>query len=677
MQQVDTKTNSSSPPLDYFLVCGLGSLGQHCVVALKEFNVSVIAIECSIPTSWEIPYLSSLLNNLIVGDCRQKTCLEKANLTYCRAALLVTSSEEVNIATALVIRQINPQTRLIVRSAKANLNELLGEHLGNFIAYEPTELPAAAFSIAALGTETIGFFILDEQRLQVIQRQIKSNDSWCYSRLLHDLNTRTRRLLNYTPEGQTLRNNFHQWESENTINPGDTIAYLEIVEQLTFFSEPKLSEKTQISKKLTSVIPFWKKYQNFIQHFWKLSFQQQIRRVALFSGIIVFLLLVIGTFLIHRFSPQLGFLSSLFITATLLLGGYGDVFGGFEDITEVPKWLQGFGLLLTLAGTGFVGVLYALLTQALLSTKFEFIKQRPQIPQQGHIIIIGLGRIGQTVVKLLQNFNQSLVGISFNLDIEQRILPDIPLIVGQQKEVLAKSNLETAKSVVIVTPDDIVNLEVALMVYEKNPNCNLVIRTSGIGLNYLTQLLPKAQVLEAYKVAAEAFAGAAFGENILDLFRLNHQTILVTEYKIVTGDTLNGLLLSEVAYGYDVIPVLHQKPNSVSHLIPSEDILLSEGDRMVILATPEGLQRVEQGKGNIKPKTWQVRVNNVFGQDALFEGANAISRISGYPLNKTREMMTHLPITLPLPLYKLQAQRLVIALMKTGVNAEVISFKQN
>ncbi|GFE71294.1 TrkA family potassium uptake protein [Chroococcus sp. FPU101] len=664
MQQLNQQS------LDYFLVCGLGSLGQYCVVALKEFNIPVIAIECSRPNNWEIPNLVDLLDDLIIGDCRQQNILEQAKIQRCRAALLVTSSEEVNTATALIVRQLNSKTRLIVRSAKENFNDLLGKHLGNFIAYEPTELPATTFALAALGTELIGFFTLDQQRLQVIQRQIKSNDPWCYNRLLHDINTRTRNLLNYIADGQTLKNNFHQWESENIINPGDTLAYLEIVEQLTFFEES--TPQKPISKKMSSMIPAWKKYKNFLQDFWKLNLQQQIRRVALFSGIIVILLLIIGTFLIHQVTPKLDLLSSFFITAIFLLGGYGDIFGGFEAITDVPHWLQGFGLLLSFAGTGFVGVLYALLTEALLSTKFEFTRQRPPIPKQDHIVVIGLGRVGQAITNILQEFKQSLIGVSFNLDLEQRMLPDIPLIATQQKDALTKINVETAKSVVIVTPDDIVNLEVALMIYQKNPNCNLVIRTSGSNLTYLTQLLPKVQVLETYKVAAEAFAGAAFGENIISLFRLNHQTILVTEYNIETGDTLNGLLLSEVAYGYDVIPILHQKQNNSSHLMPSEDIKLSVGDRMVILATPEGLQRVEKGFNHIKPKTCQVRINTIFGQDAIFEGANAISRISGYPLNKTREMMIHLPATLPPPLYKLQAQRLVRALMKTGVNAEII-----
>ena len=37
--------------LDYFLVCGLGSLGQHCVNALAEFQVTVIGIEQIAPLS--------------------------------------------------------------------------------------------------------------------------------------------------------------------------------------------------------------------------------------------------------------------------------------------------------------------------------------------------------------------------------------------------------------------------------------------------------------------------------------------------------------------------------------------------------------------------------------------------------------------------------------------------
>ena len=45
MENQAQKLNQSPLLLDYFLVCGLGSLGQNCLVALKEFGVKVIAIE--------------------------------------------------------------------------------------------------------------------------------------------------------------------------------------------------------------------------------------------------------------------------------------------------------------------------------------------------------------------------------------------------------------------------------------------------------------------------------------------------------------------------------------------------------------------------------------------------------------------------------------------------------
>jgi hypothetical protein len=190
--------------------------------------------------------------------------------------------------------------------------------------------------------------------------------------------------------------------------------------------------------------------------------------------------------------------------------------------------------------------------------------------------------------------------------------------------------------------------------------------------NNLAQLLPDAQVLCAYALAAEAFAGAAFGENIDSLFRLNNQTILVTEYVIEADDTLHDLLLSEVAYGYGVVPILHQKDQETPTFMPSDDIRLTLGDRMVVLATSSGLRCIEQGRIGITPKNWRVEVQKALTQDAIFEGANAIARISGCSLSTARGLMHNLPGTLRSPLYKHQAQRLVRMLSKSQVIARIV-----
>ncbi|WP_107671028.1 TrkA family potassium uptake protein [Cyanothece sp. BG0011] len=668
----DSSSKKRPDQEESFLICGLGSLGQHCVLSLKKFGVKVVAIELFKPNIWEIPNIEDLIDPLIFGDCRYIKILQQANLKKCRAALLVTTSEQVNIETALAIRQLNPKTRLVVRSSQDNLNSLLEEQLGNFIAYEPTQLPTTAFALAALGSEIKGFFTLDGQPLQIIQRRLKSNDSWCYSRYLHELNTRTRSLLSYHHQSPNFWGSFYQWNPETILQPGDLITYVQVQDVLTTNSSKSLNypiffqSKPFLLKVKSSIFQLWRKGRNYL------------RGVALLCGSIVLILLFLGTILIHSYYPESTFFSAFSATIILLLGGYSDLFGEFQQMEQIPHWLQLFSLGLTLSGTAFVGVLYALLTELLLSTKFQFVKRRPPIPEQNHIIIIGLGRVGREIARLLQGFKQALLGISFKADIASEMMLDIPLMTGHLQDILPQANLETAKSIVVVTDDEILNLEVALTAKKLNPNCHLVIRTAGQQLGkYLLQILPHAQIVGTYEVAAEVFAGAAFGENILTLFRLNNQTILVTEYYIESHDTLNGLLLADIAYGYGVVPILYQKPPQSPIFMPHEELRLSVGDRLVILATIEGLKSIEKGQLALDKKIWKIQIQDAATNDAIFEGANTLSRISGCSLSLARNLMKQLPTLFPIPLYHHQGLRLVRELRKLRVESHLISLEGN
>jgi Trk K+ transport system NAD-binding subunit len=667
----------SPAPLELFLVFGLGRLGQHCVVALKEFGAKVIAIEQDIPKNWEIPGLRELLDDLIEGDCRQDRVLELAQIRQCRAALIVTSSERTNAEAALAVRQLNPQTRLVIRSSRDNLNRLLSEQLGNFIAFEPTQLPAPTFAIAALGLETLGFLNIDGQGLRVVQQTLQPGDRWCNLRDLSELNSRSRRLLLHEPPGTLPVRSFYQWQPDAIARAGDTIVYLEMADPSFFNPRQPIAKKpflwAELLRSLTGHA-----LERQIRSFFQLGFRQQVRRVALACGAIVLGLLIVGTLLFATYYPQTSLLEAFYTTAILLLGGYADLFGGFESTPFIPWGLQLFALGLTIAGTAFVGVLYALLTEALLSSKFQFAKQRPPIPEKAHVVLIGLGRVGQRVAKILQEFNQPLVGISLNPDFDLTILPQMPLLVGNLNEALAKANVATAKSVVVATDDEIVNLEAALAIRSANPTAKLAIRTQGQSLSqHLAQILPDAQILSAYAVSAEAFAGAAFGENILSLFRLNQQTILTTEYQIEESDTLHGLLLADIAYGYGVVPIWYQQQSYPPRFMPSDYIQLAVGDHLIVLATIDGLRRVEIGQGAIHPKPWCVRVEEATTPDAVFEGANAIARISGCSLAVARDLMNHLPGTLAAPMYRHQAQRLVWELSRRQVAARVVPLQES
>ncbi len=682
---------------DRFLVCGLGRLGQECVVALKRFGVIVVAIAKVPPLEWSLAEVPQLLEELIVGDCRQLAILQQAQVQKCRTVLIVTNDEEVNAQTALAVRQLNPAVRIVVRSAAHNLNQLLSEQLGNFFAGEPTQLTATAFGLAGLGSETLGFFELDGQSVQVISHEIKAEDRWCKTRSLYELNTPKRRLLFHLSAPGSVAPSFHRWKPEHILQPGEIVVYAEAVERFSLTHHRQRDHSRPLSPSSGDI---WQwighQRQQMIakmrgwRYSWGVALRtphhplrgllklQGMRKVALLSGIVIIALLLIGTVLFKSYISNTTWISAFYGTALLLLGDYGELFGTWETLEEISSGLQLFAFSLTVVGTGFVGVLYALLTEALLSSKFELLHRRRPIPQNDHLILVGLDRLGQEVAVFLENLEQALVGITFNPDFDRTLLPDIPIVVGNLREALLKANLLAAKSIIIATDNEMLNLEIALMARTLNPHSHLVMRTYGRGLSrYLTNLLTNVQVVGTDQVAAEAFAGAAFGENIISLFCYHDKTILVTEYQIEEIDTLHGLLVSEVAYGYGVVVILHQTPPQEAVLMPSDDIRLAVGDRIVVLSSIDGLKRIEQGTLQLASRSWYVRVETAATADSVFDGANVIARIAGYSLSQARQLMQGLPQTLPEPLYLHQGERLVRELRRSRVKAQLIPLRHN
>jgi hypothetical protein len=104
--------------------------------------------------------------------------------------------------------------------------------------------------------------------------------------------------------------------------------------------------------------------------------------------------------------------------------------------------------------------------------------------------------------------------------------------------------------------------------------------------------------------------------------------------------------------------------------MPSEDINLQSGDRLVVLATISGLRRIEQRQ--LAPQTWKIQVEAALTTDALFDGASEIARISGYKLGDARDFMAKLPNILPKSMYRHQALRLVRLLTRVQVKASIV-----
>lgn len=672
-----------------FIICGLGSLGQYCIDSLRKFagkslSIHLCAIERQRDPGWEVQGITDLLSEpVLIGDCRQPDCLEQAGIHTCRTILFVTSDEATNIAGAIAARRLNPQVHLVVRSGRKNLNTLLQEKLGSCVALNPTELPAPAFALAGLGDEILGALTLEGQQLRIFQHGITADEHRYINYPAQQLQRRHQRLLTVlktesfaphspsTPPTQPLTSCFatspsprlfHQWSPDLILQVGDRPISIELIEPAANPSYRQALNPIQaVYQWLRNIHP-----RQLWQKFWQWVNGDRSRRI-IFNGLEVGILLWFVAALLLRLNvAEITWQKSFVASFILLTGGFSDVFGGLEP-DPVPAWVQGILVIIALISLLFILGTFGLLAEKLLQSRFEFFQKRPPIPESGHVILVGLGQVGQQVAQLLQEFQQPFVAIVENLD-PPNLFPDVPILEGNIIQQLPQANLAKAKSIILTSDDEMLNLEAALIARDTAQGhhnaIGLVVRTYDQLLSQnLAELLPNAQGLCVYELAAEAFAGAAFGENILGLFQIANRTVLVADYALTQGDTLTGKLMAEIAYGYGVVPVFYQKESAAiagertHQILPSDDVHVGPGDRLIILATIQGLRRIERGK--LAPRrTWRLWAGKPLYPEAGLEAGNIITNISGCPLSESRKFIAALPTTLELALYDHQVYRL-------------------
>lgn len=666
---------------DRFIVCGLGSLGQQSVLNLKKFDydpfeVCITAIDQRSITDWEINDLpNQLAAPPFVGDCRREEVLRAAGITESRAILILTSNESTNVECAIAARRLNPEIQIILRSSRHSLNSLLQRQLGKFVALDATELPAMTFALAGLSDDTVSVFTIGRHRFRVIERFVRTGDPRFDGQSVQQLHRGLYRLLDLNPVenpqqplgwATTASSVFHRWQPHVKVNAGDRIAYIEV------------DQPPEPPKKNKNPIPAIKWFIEDIQTIdwpqrirnWRRSSEESIGRVVAFAFLTAIFLWISGTLLLKlNVQVDITWVKAISLGAILLLGGYGDVFGGFNR-PVTPGWVQLLCLLITLVSILVVLGVLGLIAERLLNSRFDFLQKRPRIPRSNHVVVVGLGRIGQKVTSLLVELNEPLVAVDGQTH-PAEAFTQIPLLTGNVLEELPTANLATAKSIIAVTDDQMLNLEIALLAAEKtlatDHTFSPVVRTRSQEFNNnLAAMMPQAKIFCPYALSAEAFAGAAFGENILGLFQLNEQTILITEYAVEAADTLAGKQIAQIAYGYGVVPIVREtrdrsgQPCTV--LMPTDDQTVLPGDRLFVLSSINGLRRIERGQST-PPRRWQLTAEalppGASSPESMADIAQLLTQLTRCSTQQAYSFLRQRPTTMTVELYDYQAARLI------------------
>ncbi len=665
--------NSSS---DHFIVCGLGRLGCYCVHDLKryetdELQVEITAIERQPMSPRQQKELRSFLHGAILtADCTGEGALDDAGIQTARAILLVTNDESANVQAAIAARRLNPNVRLVVRCTKPNLTDLLAKQLGNFVALNPTDLPAQAFALAAWQRSVHGIVEFEDCEIRISTQTVREHT---HSRVceLEPFPRDGLRIIGWqspqrigSDDATKAHRSFFQWESDRRAGVGDSVTTVEVIEKSTLVR--RVSKPRDARTWPSSAKSIFQTMCTSHRQFRPLMLWVNAKRSRLFVAIGMLLAILLWLIAVLMFKSQIAGITwahSMTSAVLLLIGGYGDLFGGFDRSVLVPIWVH--LVALTITAVSFLYVLSALgvLAENLLNARFSMLR-RPKLPTDDHVILIGMKRLGKRVAFLLKTYGQEVVAV-VDEDHQSDDQLGIPVLNGNPVDLLSRLHLHTARSLVVLTDDELVNMEIALAAKshaaERGNLLGLVVRAydDSFGRNLL-DLLPQAKILVAHELSAAAFAAAAFGENVLGVFRLRENTIVVAEYQVATGDHLEGRMLAEIAYGYGTVPIVLTRAEGAGakrQYLPPDDVQLRAGDTLVLLASTNGLRRIERGMIE-RQSRYKITVQQPLIADILFSAGSDIARVSGCSLESARTLMENLPGVIELPLYHQQLRRL-------------------
>jgi len=170
------------PRRNHFVICGLGGLGMQIVHHLRSCGHEVVVIEKD-PNCRFLGTVRSQKIPVIQGDTTLPTSLKAANLEHAQALLAVTSTDAVNLETALNAKGLNPKVPVIMRHRDPEF-AWMAQLVFDFDAVlSPADLVAPAFAAAALGGRVLGNGMTAESLWVAMATLITPSHPFCGKRI--------------------------------------------------------------------------------------------------------------------------------------------------------------------------------------------------------------------------------------------------------------------------------------------------------------------------------------------------------------------------------------------------------------------------------------------------------------------------------------------------------------
>ena len=215
-----------------------------------------------------------------------------------------------------------------------------------------------------------------------------------------------------------------------------------------------------------------------------------------------------------------------------------------------------------------------------------------------HIVLIGLGHLGYRVAQRLHEMGENVVVVEINLGTHTTAAArdmGIPVIQADARHpgALEAANIQAARTIILASQDDAMNLQIALRARSLNPGIQVVIRIFDEDFAHSLQEQFGFIALSATEMAAPVFAAAAAGADVTNPISIEGQQLSLARLTIPGSSNLANKTVGYVEDNYHLNIILLRHDHQ-SEMHPTDTRPLHAGDTLAVLGGPEQLSRLMQ-----------------------------------------------------------------------------------
>jgi Trk K+ transport system NAD-binding subunit len=307
-------------------------------------------------------------------------------------------------------------------------------------------------------------------------------------------------------------------------------------------------------------------------------------------------LLVVGTAMLALIR-HVSWGNAAYLTILTTLGGATADLGAspLEKITQT---------VLVIASIALIPVITAAVVEAVVNARLALALGPLHEPISDHVVVVGLGNVGTRVLHDLADLGVPAVAIDKNdsaRGAQAARNRGVPFIVGDasQAETLRAASVDTCRALVVVSTDDVTNLEAALQGRLLKPDLRVVLRLfDGDFADRVQKAFGITLSRSVSYLAAPAFAAALLEREVIGTIPVNRFVLLLAEAPVAGGSALDGAPLGQAQDGGEVrvLALITDEGRNTVWAAP-DTYVVRENDVLVVVATRLGLGRLLRKTG--------------------------------------------------------------------------------